>query len=57
VEPYWFGRDEGEALWMFDVLNTIKAGAEQIAIASPLWDASPCWWRRLIANRANHLGP
>jgi hypothetical protein len=30
VEPYWFGRDEGEALWMFDVLNTIKAGAEQI---------------------------
>ena len=29
MEPYWFGRDEGEALWMFDVLDTIKAGADQ----------------------------
>ncbi len=29
MEPYWFGRD-GEALWMFDALNTIKAGGEQI---------------------------
>ena len=27
--PYWLDRDEGEALWMFDVLDTIKASADQ----------------------------
>jgi quercetin dioxygenase-like cupin family protein len=29
MKPYWLGRDEGEALWMFDVLDVIKAGANQ----------------------------
>lgn len=29
MEPYWLGRDEGEALWMFDVLDIIKADADQ----------------------------
>jgi quercetin dioxygenase-like cupin family protein len=29
MKPYWLGRDEGEALWMGDVLDTIKASADQ----------------------------
>jgi quercetin dioxygenase-like cupin family protein len=27
MKPYWLGRDEGDAIWMFDSLDTIKAGA------------------------------
>ena len=30
MKPYWLHRNEGEALWMVDVLDTIKAGADQI---------------------------
>lgn len=29
MKPYWFHRNDGEALWMVDVLDTIKAGADQ----------------------------
>jgi hypothetical protein len=29
MKPYALGSDEGEAIWMFDSLDTIKAGAEQ----------------------------
>lgn len=29
MKPYWLGRDEGEALWMVDALDTIKASADQ----------------------------
>jgi quercetin dioxygenase-like cupin family protein len=27
MKPYSLGRDEGDAIWMFDALDTIKAGA------------------------------
>ena len=29
MKPYSLGPDEGEALWMADVLDTIKASADQ----------------------------
>jgi quercetin dioxygenase-like cupin family protein len=29
MKPYAYTRDEGEAIWMFDSLDTIKAGADQ----------------------------
>jgi quercetin dioxygenase-like cupin family protein len=29
MKPYSLGRDEGEAIWMFDALDTIKADAAQ----------------------------
>jgi mannose-6-phosphate isomerase-like protein (cupin superfamily) len=29
MKPYALGREEGEAIWMFDSLDTIKADAEQ----------------------------
>jgi quercetin dioxygenase-like cupin family protein len=29
MKPYSLGREEGEAIWMFDALDTIKADAEQ----------------------------
>jgi quercetin dioxygenase-like cupin family protein len=29
VKPYLLGHDEGDALWMFDALDTIKADSEQ----------------------------
>lgn len=29
MKPYSLGPHEGEALWMVDVLDTIKASAEQ----------------------------
>jgi quercetin dioxygenase-like cupin family protein len=29
MKPYWLHRNEGEALWMVDVLDTIKASADQ----------------------------
>ena len=29
MEPYVLGREEGEAIWMFDALDTIKAAAER----------------------------
>jgi hypothetical protein len=29
MEPYVLGREEGEAIWMFDALDTIKADAER----------------------------
>jgi hypothetical protein len=31
MEPYVLGREEGEAIWMFDALDTIKADAEGTA--------------------------
>jgi quercetin dioxygenase-like cupin family protein len=29
MKPYWLARDEGDAIWMFDALDTIKADAKQ----------------------------
>ena len=29
MKPYVLARDEGEAVWMFDALDTIKAGGDQ----------------------------
>jgi quercetin dioxygenase-like cupin family protein len=29
MKPYVLGREEGEAIWMFDALDTIKADAER----------------------------
>ena len=29
MKPYVLGRDAGEAIWMFDALDTIKADAER----------------------------
>jgi hypothetical protein len=29
MKPYALARDEGEAIWMFDALDTIKASADQ----------------------------
>jgi hypothetical protein len=29
MKPYVLGRGEGEAIWMFDSLDTIKADAER----------------------------
>src|SRR6186997_79112 len=29
IRPYWLARDEGDAIWMFDSLDTIKADADQ----------------------------
>jgi mannose-6-phosphate isomerase-like protein (cupin superfamily) len=29
MQPYWLGRDEGDAIWMFDALDTIKADADR----------------------------
>ena len=29
MKPYWLAREEGEAIWMFDALDTIKADADQ----------------------------
>ncbi|MGH9245257.1 MAG: cupin domain-containing protein [Acidimicrobiales bacterium] len=29
MKPYALGRDEGDAIWMFEALDTIKADAEQ----------------------------
>jgi quercetin dioxygenase-like cupin family protein len=29
MKPYSLGRDEGDAIWMFDALDTIKAGARE----------------------------
>ena len=29
MEPYVLGHEEGEAIWMFDALDTIKADAER----------------------------
>jgi mannose-6-phosphate isomerase-like protein (cupin superfamily) len=29
MKPYWLAREEGDAIWMFDALDTIKADAEQ----------------------------
>jgi mannose-6-phosphate isomerase-like protein (cupin superfamily) len=31
MKPYWLARDEGDAIWMFDALDTIKAGADETA--------------------------
>jgi hypothetical protein len=29
MKPYVLGREEGQAIWMFDALDTIKADAER----------------------------
>jgi len=29
MKPYWLAREEGDAIWMFDALDTIKADADQ----------------------------
>jgi quercetin dioxygenase-like cupin family protein len=29
MKPYWLARGEGDAIWMFDALDTIKADADQ----------------------------
>jgi quercetin dioxygenase-like cupin family protein len=29
MNPYWLAREEGDAIWMFDSLDTIKADADQ----------------------------
>ena len=29
MKPYWLAREDGDAIWMFDALDTIKADAER----------------------------
>jgi quercetin dioxygenase-like cupin family protein len=31
MKPYWLARDEGDAMWMFDSLDVIKADSDQTA--------------------------
>ena len=40
MKPYSLGPDEGEALWMADVLDTIKASADQTGNSFALWRRS-----------------
>jgi len=40
MKPYWLHRNEGEALWMVDVLDTIKAGADQTGNSFALVETS-----------------
>jgi hypothetical protein len=50
MEPYVLGREEGEAIWMFDALDAIKAAAERTAAALALWSSSTS--RASTARRA-----
>jgi hypothetical protein len=58
MEPYWLGRDEGEALWMFDVLGTIKAGADlrQVWIFNRCQTAKPLACKSRADRVAQYVG-
>jgi hypothetical protein len=40
MKPYVLGLEEGQAIWMFDALDTIKADAERMGGGLALWSSS-----------------